>query len=186
MPAFTVSKFYVGSKLWIAFIVSQLENFNSYGFLRFMSGLLWKCKWLLLSQSRECTLLWRGTDLLSLHHPGSAGKWRTVSGSVIKLHLNTLTCLLYCLNNPTPIAASCPIKGKVTLTLSDGRVTRRLHKGWSLEERPLYYTFTRGLYTVISVPSSGITLIWDKYTWVTIELHQRWRVSEEHFLTTIK
>ncbi|XP_068443121.1 mucin-6 [Clinocottus analis] len=67
------------------------------------------------------------------------------------------------------------LQGKVTLTLSDMKVTRRLHKGWTLQEDSLYSTHTLGLYIVISVPSKGITLIWDKHTRLTIELHEHWK-----------
>ncbi|XP_053170206.1 mucin-2-like [Scomber japonicus] len=66
------------------------------------------------------------------------------------------------------------LQDEVTLTLSDMRVTR-LHKGWSLQEVPLYTTHTVGLYIIISVPSRGITLIWDKHTRITIKLSEDWR-----------
>ncbi|XP_051247766.1 mucin-2-like isoform X4 [Dicentrarchus labrax] len=62
------------------------------------------------------------------------------------------------------------LQGLVTLTLSDMKVTRRHHKGWTLLEDSLYSTHTVGLYIIISVPSRGITLIWDKHTRITIEL----------------
>ncbi|XP_031721465.1 mucin-19 [Anarrhichthys ocellatus] len=67
------------------------------------------------------------------------------------------------------------LQGEVTLTLSDMKVTRRLHEGWTPQEDSLYSTHTLGLYVVISVPSRGITLIWDKHTRITIELHAYWR-----------
>ncbi|KAI3366869.1 hypothetical protein L3Q82_009520 [Scortum barcoo] len=67
------------------------------------------------------------------------------------------------------------LQGSVTLTLSDMRVTRRHHDGWTLQADPLYSTHTVGLYIIISVPSKGITLIWDKHTRITIELHSHWR-----------
>ncbi|XP_062238866.1 mucin-2-like isoform X2 [Platichthys flesus] len=67
------------------------------------------------------------------------------------------------------------LQGTVTLTLSDMRVTRRLQKGWTLQEESFYTTHTVGLYIVISVPSRGITLIWDKHTRITVELHPNWR-----------
>ncbi|XP_056281300.1 mucin-2-like [Pseudoliparis swirei] len=67
------------------------------------------------------------------------------------------------------------LQGKVTLTLSDMKVTRRLHDGWTVQEGSLYSTHTLGLYIVISVPSRGITLIWDKHTRLTVELHEHWR-----------
>ncbi|XP_059182325.1 mucin-2-like [Centropristis striata] len=67
------------------------------------------------------------------------------------------------------------LKDEVTLTLSDMRVTRRHHAGWILQKDPLYTTHTVGLYTIISVPSRGITLIWDRHTRITIELHAHWR-----------
>ncbi|XP_029318410.1 mucin-2 [Cottoperca gobio] len=67
------------------------------------------------------------------------------------------------------------LQGKVTLTLSDMKVTRRYHQGWTLQDSSLYSTHTVGLYIIISVPSRGITLIWDKHTRITIELHSYWR-----------
>uniref|UniRef100_A0A3B4UFY9 VWFD domain-containing protein n=1 Tax=Seriola dumerili TaxID=41447 RepID=A0A3B4UFY9_SERDU len=67
------------------------------------------------------------------------------------------------------------LQGLVTLTLSDMRVTRRLQKGWTMQEDSLYTTHTVGLYIIISVPSRGITLIWDKHTRITMELHPNWR-----------
>lgn len=58
------------------------------------------------------------------------------------------------------------------------KVTRRLQGGWaSLEAEPLYSTHTVGLYIMISVPSRGLTLIWDKHTRLTVILDDRWRVS---------
>uniref|UniRef100_UPI0037E9BC73 mucin-6-like n=1 Tax=Semicossyphus pulcher TaxID=241346 RepID=UPI0037E9BC73 len=66
------------------------------------------------------------------------------------------------------------LQGKVTLTLSDMRVTRRYHEGWT-QEGSLYSTHTVGLYIIISVPSKGITVIWDKHTRITIELSAFWR-----------
>ncbi|KAM7366979.1 hypothetical protein PAMP_014909 [Pampus punctatissimus] len=66
------------------------------------------------------------------------------------------------------------LQDEVTLTLSDMKVTR-LYKGWSLQEVPLYTTHTVGLYIIISVPSRGITLIWDKHTRITIKLSSDWR-----------
>lgn len=73
----------------------------------------------------------------------------------------------------------CPTKGAVTLALSDMRVTRRHHDGWTPQADPLYSTHSVGLYIIISVPSKGITLIWDKHTRITVELHASWRVSDE-------
>ncbi|KAM4523928.1 mucin-19-like [Fundulus diaphanus] len=67
------------------------------------------------------------------------------------------------------------LKGKVTLTLSDMKVTRLLQDGWTLEQEPLYTTHSVGLYIIVSVPSKGLTLIWDKHTRITIELHPDWR-----------
>uniref|UniRef100_A0A671Y2K1 VWFD domain-containing protein n=1 Tax=Sparus aurata TaxID=8175 RepID=A0A671Y2K1_SPAAU len=67
------------------------------------------------------------------------------------------------------------LQGEVTLTLSDMNVTRQNHVGWTLQEDPLYSIHTVGLYIIISVPSRGITLIWDKHTRITIELHEGWR-----------
>lgn len=80
---------------------------------------------------------------------------------------------------------SCPIKGEVTLTLSDMRVTRRLHKDWTLLDNSLYTTHSVGLFIIISVPSKGITLIWDKHTRITIKLHPNWRVTERNGLCQI-
>ncbi|XP_015252842.1 PREDICTED: mucin-19-like [Cyprinodon variegatus] len=67
------------------------------------------------------------------------------------------------------------LEDKVTLTLSDMKVTRHLKSGWTLEQEPLYKTHTVGLYIVVSVPSKGLTLIWDKNTRITIELNPDWR-----------
>ncbi|GLD63169.1 mucin-2-like protein, partial [Lates japonicus] len=67
------------------------------------------------------------------------------------------------------------LQGIVSLTLSDMRVTRRLLKDWTLQKDSLYTTHTVGLYIIISVPSKGITLIWDKHTRITIELQPNWR-----------
>uniref|UniRef100_A0A3Q1C7X3 VWFD domain-containing protein n=1 Tax=Amphiprion ocellaris TaxID=80972 RepID=A0A3Q1C7X3_AMPOC len=67
------------------------------------------------------------------------------------------------------------LQGEVTLTLSDMMVTKRLKKAWTLQEDPLYTTHTVGLYIIISVPSRGLTLIWDKHTRITVELHADWR-----------
>nr|XP_046153596.1 LOW QUALITY PROTEIN: mucin-19-like [Oncorhynchus gorbuscha] len=66
--------------------------------------------------------------------------------------------------------------GNVTLTLNEMKVTRRPQGGWaSLEAEPLYSTHTVGLYIMISVPSRGLTLIWDKHTQLTVILDDRWR-----------
>ncbi|XP_045554593.1 mucin-2 [Salmo salar] len=66
--------------------------------------------------------------------------------------------------------------GNVTLTLNEMKVMRRLQGGWaSLEAEPLYSTHTVGLYIMISVPSRGLTLIWDKHTRLTVILDDRWR-----------
>ncbi|XP_070848713.1 mucin-6 [Chaetodon trifascialis] len=67
------------------------------------------------------------------------------------------------------------LQGSVTLTLSDMKVTRHHHDNWTVQADPLYSTHTVGLYIIISVPSRGITLIWDKHTRITIELHAYWR-----------
>lgn len=72
-------------------------------------------------------------------------------------------------------------KGIVTLTLSDMKVTRRHHDNWTLERDFLYSVRSVGLYIIISVPSRGITLIWDKHTWITVELQPQWRVSDEDY-----
>lgn len=69
----------------------------------------------------------------------------------------------------------------VTLTLSDMRVTERRHNSWTPPEKTLYSIYTAGLYIVISVPSRGITLIWDRHTRVTIELTSYWKASDEDF-----
>lgn len=63
------------------------------------------------------------------------------------------------------------------------QVTRRLHEGWTGQDDSLYSIHTLGLYIVISVPSKGITLIWDKHTRITVELAGSWKVSEEDFKT---
>ncbi|KAK5849188.1 hypothetical protein PBY51_008848 [Eleginops maclovinus] len=67
------------------------------------------------------------------------------------------------------------LQDQVTLTLSDMKVTRRYHEGWTLQGDSLYSTHTVGLYIIISVPSRGITLIWDKHTRITIELQAHWK-----------
>ncbi|XP_072233453.1 mucin-5B-like [Leuresthes tenuis] len=67
------------------------------------------------------------------------------------------------------------LQGEVTLLLSDMKVTRRLQKGWIQVQDPLYTTHTVGLYIIISVPSKGLTLIWDKHTRITVELDVSWR-----------
>ncbi|KAM7378048.1 hypothetical protein PAMA_013107 [Pampus argenteus] len=67
------------------------------------------------------------------------------------------------------------LQDEVTLTLNDMKVTRLHNKGWSLQEVPLYTTHTVGLYIIISVPSRGVTLIWDKHTRITIKLSADWR-----------
>uniref|UniRef100_A0A8C9Y283 VWFD domain-containing protein n=1 Tax=Sander lucioperca TaxID=283035 RepID=A0A8C9Y283_SANLU len=43
------------------------------------------------------------------------------------------------------------LQGEVTLTLSDMKVTRRHHEGWTLQDHSLYSTHTVGLYIIISV-----------------------------------
>ncbi|XP_047430714.1 mucin-2-like [Mugil cephalus] len=67
------------------------------------------------------------------------------------------------------------LQNKVTLTMSDMKVTKQIQNGWTVEQDLLFTTHTVGLYIIISVPSRGITLIWDKHTRITIELHQKWR-----------
>ncbi|XP_045928607.1 mucin-2-like [Micropterus dolomieu] len=67
------------------------------------------------------------------------------------------------------------LQGMVTLTLSDMRVTRHYHDGWTPQKESFFSTHTVGLYNIISVPSRGITLIWDKHTRITIELQAKWR-----------
>ncbi|XP_074554297.1 mucin-6 [Halichoeres trimaculatus] len=66
------------------------------------------------------------------------------------------------------------LQNKVTLTLSDMRVTSRYPVG-GIQEGSLYFIHTVGLYIIISVPSKGITLIWDKHTRITVELSPHWR-----------
>ncbi|XP_034529959.1 mucin-19-like isoform X6 [Notolabrus celidotus] len=66
------------------------------------------------------------------------------------------------------------LQNKLTLTLSDMRVTGRCH-GAGTQEGSLYSIHTVGLYIIISVPSKGITLIWDKHTRITVELSAYWR-----------
>ncbi|XP_029681304.1 mucin-2-like [Takifugu rubripes] len=67
------------------------------------------------------------------------------------------------------------LQGIVTLTLSDMKVTRRHHDGWTLGKDLLYTVRSVGLYIIVSVPSKGITLIWDKHTRLTVELQPHWR-----------
>ncbi|XP_075328708.1 uncharacterized protein LOC142385910 [Odontesthes bonariensis] len=67
------------------------------------------------------------------------------------------------------------LQGEVTLLLSDMKVTRRLQNGWTREQDSLYSAHTVGLYIIISVPSIGLTLIWDKHTRITVELEAKWR-----------
>ncbi|XP_065325583.1 mucin-19-like [Pelmatolapia mariae] len=67
------------------------------------------------------------------------------------------------------------LQSKVTLILNDMRVTKKIQKGWTLQQDPLYTIRTVGLYIIISVPSKGLTLIWDKHTRITVELHPDWR-----------
>ncbi|XP_071370357.1 mucin-6 [Centroberyx affinis] len=67
------------------------------------------------------------------------------------------------------------LQGKVTLTLSDMRVTKRLHTGATVTVELLYSVHTVGLYIMILVPSKGLILIWDKHTRITIKLDSRWR-----------
>ncbi|CAJ1054408.1 mucin-6-like isoform X5 [Xyrichtys novacula] len=66
------------------------------------------------------------------------------------------------------------LQGKVTLMMSDMRVTSRYHVDGT-QEGSLYFIHTVGLYIIISVPSEGITLIWDKHTRITVELSSYWR-----------
>uniref|UniRef100_A0A669BVR5 VWFD domain-containing protein n=1 Tax=Oreochromis niloticus TaxID=8128 RepID=A0A669BVR5_ORENI len=62
------------------------------------------------------------------------------------------------------------LQGKVTVTLSDMKVTKNLQQDSTIAENSLYSIDTVGLYIIVSVPSSGITLIWDKHTRLTIKL----------------
>ncbi|XP_041636867.1 mucin-2-like isoform X2 [Cheilinus undulatus] len=66
------------------------------------------------------------------------------------------------------------LQDKVTLVLSDMRVSQSYHVG-GIQEDLQYTIYTVGLYIVISVPNKGITLIWDKHTRVTVELSAMWR-----------
>ncbi|KAJ8006893.1 hypothetical protein DPEC_G00111940 [Dallia pectoralis] len=68
------------------------------------------------------------------------------------------------------------LMGQVTLTLNEMKVTRQLQgEGPLVEAEPLYSTHTVGLYIMISVPTRGLTLIWDKHTRLTVILDHQWR-----------
>jgi len=62
--------------------------------------------------------------------------------------------------------------------LSDMTVTERFQAGNALLAEPLYSIHTVGLYIIITAPSLGITVIWDKHTRVTIQLESQWRVRK--------
>uniref|UniRef100_G3Q5M1 VWFD domain-containing protein n=1 Tax=Gasterosteus aculeatus aculeatus TaxID=481459 RepID=G3Q5M1_GASAC len=109
-----------------------------------------------------------GQCLYTLVQDSCGNKKGTFSVRVesVPCNQNTLTCSRNII---------LKLQGKVTLTLSDMQVTRRLHKGWTGHDDSLYSIQTSGLYIVISVPSKGITLIWDKHTWITVELAVSWK-----------
>uniref|UniRef100_A0A8C9SZP2 VWFD domain-containing protein n=1 Tax=Scleropages formosus TaxID=113540 RepID=A0A8C9SZP2_SCLFO len=60
------------------------------------------------------------------------------------------------------------LKGEVTLTLEDMNVKENLLQPQSSENVILYSVYTFGLYIEISIPSMGLTVIWDKNTRLTI------------------
>lgn len=60
--------------------------------------------------------------------------------------------------------------------LSDMKVTEKPQAGNAMLAEPLYSIHTVGLYIIITAPSLGITVIWDKHTRVTIQLEPQWRV----------
>ncbi|XP_072309634.1 mucin-19 [Eucyclogobius newberryi] len=66
------------------------------------------------------------------------------------------------------------VRDHFTVTLSDATVTEHVHRARAWDS-PMYTVHTVGLYIIITVPSKGITLIWDKHTWVTMELEPHWR-----------
>ncbi|XP_055009876.1 LOW QUALITY PROTEIN: mucin-19-like [Boleophthalmus pectinirostris] len=66
------------------------------------------------------------------------------------------------------------VKDHFSLSLSDMKVTEQVHSAL-LQHSPPYTIQTVGLYIIITVPTKGITLIWDKHTWITIELQPQWR-----------
>ncbi|XP_052411181.1 mucin-2 isoform X7 [Carassius gibelio] len=96
---------------------------------------------------------------------GSTGKFAVKTESVPCCD-ESLTCSR---------AISVELLGAVTLMLSDMKVTETHQTGVALLADPLYSIQTVGLYIIISVPSLGITVIWDKHTRVTIQLEPRWR-----------
>uniref|UniRef100_A0A9J8ANI0 Uncharacterized protein n=1 Tax=Cyprinus carpio carpio TaxID=630221 RepID=A0A9J8ANI0_CYPCA len=96
---------------------------------------------------------------------GSTGKFAVKTESVPCCD-ESLTCSR---------AISVELLGAVTLMLSDMKVTETSHTGGALLAEPLYSIQTVGLYIIISVPSLGITVIWDKHTRVTIQLEPQWR-----------
>ncbi|XP_026081060.1 mucin-2 isoform X2 [Carassius auratus] len=96
---------------------------------------------------------------------GSTGKFAVKTESVPCCD-ESLTCSR---------AISVELLGAVTLMLSDMKVYETHQTGVALLADPLYSIQTVGLYIIISVPSLGITVIWDKHTRVTIQLEPRWR-----------
>ncbi|XP_055009871.1 LOW QUALITY PROTEIN: mucin-19-like [Boleophthalmus pectinirostris] len=66
------------------------------------------------------------------------------------------------------------VKDHFSLSLSDMKVTEQVHSALH-QHSPPYTIQTVGLYIIITVPTKGITLIWDKHTWITIELQPQWR-----------
>ncbi|XP_073669781.1 uncharacterized protein [Paramisgurnus dabryanus] len=74
-------------------------------------------------------------------------------------------------------AISVELLGEVTLLLSDMKVTETTQP-WGTQgllAEPLYSIHTVGMYIIISVPTLGLTVIWDKHTRVTIQLESQWR-----------
>ncbi|KAA0721171.1 Mucin-19 [Triplophysa tibetana] len=72
---------------------------------------------------------------------------------------------------------SVELWGEVTLLLSDMKVTETyLSRGTqSMLTEPLYSVHIVGLYIIISIPTLGLTVIWDKHTRLTIQLESQWR-----------
>lgn len=93
--------------------------------------------------------------------------------------IQILLATFFLLNQWLTFLCSTLLQSTVTLTLSDQRVTRRLQTNTTSPMDLLYATRTVGLYIIVSVPSKGITLIWDKHTRITVELQPNWRVSKQ-------
>ncbi|KAI7789659.1 putative mucin-2-like [Triplophysa rosa] len=74
-------------------------------------------------------------------------------------------------------AISVELWGDVSLLLSDMKVTETYLSGGtqSMLTEPLYSIHIVGLYVIISVPTLGLAVIWDKHTRVTIQLESQWR-----------